>query len=322
MIQASSVPAVFGVGGPFINAGNFRTRGYEVAVDANYQIGTDVKLFANLALSDYKTVFTKWENPNRSISNAAGIHYAGKTFGEIWGFETDGFFSSADDVTKSASQKALQTGNFIYGAGDIKYKDLNGDNSIDGGKVTVGDHGDLKVIGNTQPRYLYSARLGGNWKNVDVDVFIQGVGKRNWWGIGNTVLPLYERLDIIYANQMDFWTPDNTGARYPRPYANNTGGNVAGLSSGSNNFYPQTKYLLNLAYCRLKNVTVGYALPAGLLTRYKIQKLRVYLSGQNLAELSNVGAPIDPEITDGGLNYTGRTFPFMRSYSFGLQLTF
>jgi hypothetical protein len=67
---------------------------------------------------------------------------------------------------------------------------------------------------------------------------------------------------------------------------------------------------------------MGYSLPTDLLKRYKVQKLRVYLSGQNLAEISNVGAPIDPEITEGGLNYTGRTYPFARSFSFGIQITY
>jgi TonB-linked SusC/RagA family outer membrane protein len=320
MIQNVTLPSTFGTSGPKINAGNFRARGYEINIDANYSIGKDINLYANLGFTDYKTVFTKWDNPNMSISNA--LNYVGKTFGEIWGFQTDGFFQSADDVSKSPSQKTLQTGNFQFGAGDIKYKDLNGDNKIDGGAVTLNDHGDLKVIGNTQPRYLYNARIGGSWKGFDLDIFIQGVGKRSWWGIGNTILPMYQSLDILYANQLDFWTPDHTNAKYPSPYPNNQSGNIGGLSNGSNNFYPQSKYLLNLAYCRLKNVSFGYSLPNNMLTRYKIQKVRLYLSGQNLAEISNVGAPIDPEITDGGLNFTGRTYPFNRQYSFGIQITY
>lgn len=324
MVQQTSVPSTFGTAGPRINAGNFRTRGYEVSVDANYAINKNLQLYGTVSFWDYKTVFTKWSNPNLSISNAAGINYVGKTYGEIWGFETEGFFNTADEVAKAPSQKVLQSGNFVFGQGDIKYKDLNGDNVINSGNLTLSNHGDLKVIGNTQPRYQYSSRLGAVWKNFDIDVFIQGVGKREWWGIGNVVLPLYQSLDIVYANQLDYWTPENPNARYPKPYANNNAVQVAGLNTGSNNFVPQTKYLLNLAYCRLKNVTVGYALPDALLKRYAIQKVRVYFSGQNLAEISHVGAPIDPEITDASTTgaFTGRNWPFSRSYSFGLQLSF
>jgi len=327
MVQPVSEPATFGVTGPYINAGNFRNQGYEISMDANYSIGK-AQIYGVLSLADGKTTFTKWSNPNLSISNATGINYIGKTYGEIWGFETDRYFTAndfnPDGTTKSniASQKTLQGGNFVYGPGDIKFKDLNGDGKIDGGKSTLTDHGDLKVIGNTQPRYQYSARVGGFWNNFDLDIFVQGIGKRQWWGIGNTILPMYQSLDILYANQLDYWTPDRTNARYPKLYPNNQTGTVAGISAGGNNFYPQTKYLLNLAYCRLKNVTLGYTLPMQLLSRYKIQKFRVYVSGENLAEISNVGAPIDPEITDGESNFTGRTWPFMRSYSVGVQLTF
>ena len=324
MLQATSVPSTFGTTGPRINAGNLRTSGYEISVDANYNVGKDIQLYGTLSFTDYKTKITKYDNPNFNI----GQNYVGKTYGEIWGFETDRYFTANDFTGPGAykdgvaSQKTLQSGNFVFGAGDVKYKDLNGDGVINGGKSTLLDHGDLKVIGNTEPRYIYSARIGGSWKSFDVDVFIQGVGKRNWWGTGQTILPLYQSTDILYANQMDFWTPTHTDARYPNPYPGNGSGTVGGISAGGNNFYPQSKYLLNLAYCRLKNVTLGYTLPRKLLSKYNIQKLRFYLSGENLAEISNVGAPIDPEITTGETSGIGRTWPFMRSYSFGLQLTF
>lgn len=322
MVQPSSVPATFGTTGPRINAGNFRTRGYEISVDANYAISKDLRLYGTLSFWDYKTVFTKWDNPNNSISNA--FHYVDKTFGEIWGFETDRYFTSPEDVAASPVQTVLRSGNFNFGPGDVKYKDLNGDSKIDAGGMTVSNHGDVKVIGNTQPRYQYSARLGGSWKDFDLDIFIQGVGKREWWGIGNTVLPMYQSLDILYDHQLDYWTPDNTDARYPRLNPDNQAIPIAGLNAGSNNFLPQTRFLLNLAYVRLKNVTLGYTLPGRLLGKYKIEKLRVYFSGENLAEISDVGAPIDPEMTEPSITsgFTGRTWPFARSYSFGLQLTF
>ena len=321
MIQATSVPATFGTAGPSINAGNFRTRGYEVSVDANYTVGKNIQLYASAGLSDYKTVFTKWSNPNQSISTA--LNYTGKTYGEIWGFQTDRYFTDANDAA-AISQKGLQTGNFVFGAGDIKYKDLNHDGKIDGGASTLTNHGDLKIIGNNQPRYLYNFRLGGSWKGFDLDVFFQGVGKRDWWAAGQTVYPLWQSIDILYANQMDFWTPTHTNAKYPNPYPGNTGGTVSGLYGGSNNFYPQTKYLLNLAYLRLKNLTIGYAVVNPTLTKAGITKLRFYFSGQNLFTFSNVGAPIDPELTDASATggFTGRNYPFDRSISVGMQLSF
>jgi TonB-linked SusC/RagA family outer membrane protein len=319
MLANTSVPATFGTDGPKINAGNFRNRGWEISIDANYDINKDLKVYGTFVLSDNKTVFTKWDNPSMLITQ----NYVGKTYGEIWGFETEGYFTSSEDVTKSPSQVALQNGNFVYGAGDIKYKNLNGDTVISGGKLTVADPGDLKVIGNDQPRYQYSARIGATWKNFDAEIFIQGVGKRDYWGIGDISIPMYRGgPDILYAHQLDYWTPDNPNARYPRNYVGNTATKLADFPKSGNNYYPQTKYLLNLAYCRLKNVAIGYTLPKNILSRYKIQKVRVFVNGQNLAEIADVGLPLDPEITYGESSFLGRTFPFQRSYSFGLQLTF
>jgi len=334
MIQATSVAATFGTAGPMVNSGNLRTRGYEISIDANYNIGKDLQIYGSIGFTDYKAVFTKWNNPNNSLSTA--LNYKGKTYGEIWGFETERYFT-ADDFDASGNYKPgvasqaglISGGNFAYGPGDIKYKDIDksdGKDSISYGNFTLNNHGDLKIIGNSQPRYIYNARVGATWKGFDIDIFIQGVGKRDWWANGQTVLPLWQSIDILYKNQLDYWTPDHPNARYPRLYPGNSGGVIAGLQKGNNNFYPQTKYLLNLAYCRLKNVTFGYAFTNKLLTRYKIQKLRFYFSGENLAEISHVGAPIDPEITDGttlsGVTWTGRTWPFNRNYSVGAQLTF
>ena len=321
MIQATSVPSTFGTSGPNINAGNFRTRGYEINIDANYSLGKDLMLYGSIGFSDAKTVFTKWSNPSYSISTSQ--NYKGKTYGEIWGFETDRYFTDTTDA-KQISQVALAGAGFKYGAGDVKYKDLNGDKKIDGGNMTLSDHGDVKVIGNNQPRYQYNMRLGAVWKGFDIDVFIQGVGKRDWWGVGQTAYPLWQSLDILYANQMDFWTPQHTNAFYPNPFPGNGSGKVPGLYAGGNNFYPQTKYLMNLAYTRLKNVTIGYALDTKLLKRYGVQRLRFYITGENLAEIRHSKVPLDPEMTDVSLTsgYTGRVFPFMRSYAGGLQITF
>ena len=318
MISTNSVAATFGTTAPRTNQGDMRDRGFEVSLNGHYDITRDWNVYASVSLDNNKAVITKWNNPSKNI----GQFYDGAVYGDIWGFETDRYFKDAADVQKSPSQSALENGNFTYGPGDIKFKDLNGDGKIDGGNSTATNHGDLTVIGNTQPKYLYSARLGSSWKGFDIDIFLQGVGKREIWGLGDNVIPLYSGAQILYANQLDYWTPTNTNAKYPNPYAGNSSGAISGISRGGNNFYPQSKYLLNLAYCRLKNVTIGYTLPKALMDKAHIEKLRVYLSGENLGEIAHVGAPLDPEITDGDLGYTGRTFPFQRNYSFGLQLTF
>src|SRR5690606_26570745 len=101
-------------------------------------------------------------------------------------FNADG--SYADGV----ADQSLLEGNynwFKYGPGDIKFKDLNGDGVIDYGSETVGDSGDMKVIGNSTPRYQYSIQLGADWKGFDLNIFMQGVGKRDFWANGPVFIP-------------------------------------------------------------------------------------------------------------------------------------
>lgn len=345
MITSITLPNTFGTNYPYTtslpslsprrNDGTLQSRGYEISLNGNFPVNKDFTIYSTIGFSDSKAVIKKWYNPSQLIGN----YYSGATYGDIWGFVTDRYFT-ADDFTKDGngklsyasgvpSQAALIAGssNFTFGPGDIKYKDLDGNGLINGGKASATDHGDLTVIGNTQPRYNFNFRLGAAYKNFDIDMFAQGVGKRNWWGIGNVLIPMYQGADILYAHQTDYWTPDNTNARYPNPYVGNGGaGTIAGLGLGVNNFYPQTKYLMNLAYARLKNITVGYTLPDVLLSKYHVQKFRIYFSGENLFTIKDKYLPIDPEAFDAattsGGGFNGRTWPFAKTFSFGLQINF
>ena len=299
----------------------------------------DLKKEDNFSIGDFSAEVTKWSNESGIISD----EYVGKKYGEIWGFETDRLFTE-DDFTWGddgsgnrvctgyapgvADQTKLEQGSFVYGPGDIKFKDLNGDGVIDGGNGTVDDHGDLTVIGNTTPRYQYSFRLGAAWKGFDIDMYFQGVGKWQQWTTSAFVIPFARGIDGIYSNMTDYYTPENKnyGAFYPRMFSGNgAGGTVAGVSYGRYNFYPQSRYLLDRSYLRFKNLTVGYTLPQQLTRKAYIEKVRVYFSANNLCELiNNSFAPLDPEIdgtvgTDGSW---GRTDPYTRSVSCGVQVTF
>jgi len=160
-------------------------------------------------------------------------------------------------------------------------------------------------------------------------MYFQGVGKWSQWSTGAFVMPFSRGADGIYENQMDYWTPDNTDAWWPRLYpGNGVSGTVSGVATGAYNFYPQSKYLIDRSYLRFKNLTVGYTLPQNLTKKWYIEKLRVYFTAENLCELiNNSFAPVDPEIdsseVSGNGNGTwGRITPMMRTISCGLQLTF
>ncbi|MDD2280984.1 MAG: SusC/RagA family protein, partial [Bacteroidales bacterium] len=233
----------------------------------------------------------------------------------------------------AATQGKLQSGNFRFGPGDVKFKDLNGDGIITpGNRMLVNangdpDYGDLKIIGNSTPRYEYSFRAGADYRGFDVSVFLQGVGKRDVWGEGFLAIPGFNSADgaMPQAIAGDFWREDRTDAFYPAPY------NQAG-SSTTLNMQVQTRYLLNMAYIRIKNITVGYTLPSNLLRKAKISKVRIYAALENFFTFDHLGTlPIDPEEIAGysmwntsnyNLGRTGVGVPTFKSASVGLQLNF
>ena len=347
-----ALPPSVGASTPTTNSGSLRTRGWELTINWRKQFSNDLGLYANFSIGDSKSVVTKWDN-DQNIGHplSTAYAYAGQVWGDIWGFETDRYFTEADFTGKNADgswiyapgvadQTGIQTQTFVYGPGDIKFKDLDGSGVIDGGKGTVDDHGDLKVIGNCLPRYEYSFHIGGTYKGFDLDLFFQGVGKRDMWTQSSFVFPEMREADLaIYANQTSYniYEPEkgivniSESNAFPCLYPGNEyAGNVTGLAGegGCHNYYPQTKYLVDMSYLRLKNVTLGYTLPVALTKKAFVQKLRFYVSCNNLFLLHKGSGdlPIDPEMNAGqgalGYGTWGRTYPTTKSWSFGLQVTF
>ncbi len=334
-----TLPSTVGASAPKQNFGELTTKGVEIALNYNHTFNNGIHLSLSGQFTDFKTVVTKY--PSAADPSNSATYYEGKVLGEIWGYKTDGLYQNEDFVWENgqikqtqqpngqfkntlvegvANQYILETGQFMFGPGDVKFKDINGDGVIDYGANTVGDSGDRTVIGNTTPRYQYGFRIGADWKGVDIDMFFQGVGKRSIWATGNMVLPGYYGAEANYAHTLDYWTPENTGAFYPRP--------VEYGQTARWNYLPNDRYLLNAAYLRLKTLNIGYTLPSKWMSKVNIDKLRVYFSGENLFEFDNMGdIPIDPELnwttlTEKDSRSYGRSYPYRRTLSFGVQLQF
>lgn len=322
------------------NFGELTTNGIEFEVSFNHTFSNGLRLTVGGNFTDYTSKITKWANANDPLYTDK---FEGMRVGDIWGYEAERLWQADDFVWENGAiktqtvngqvtnvlknkdykpgyQALYESGNFRFSPGDVKFKDQNGDGIINYGKKTVGDPGDLKVIGNTEPRYIYSFRVGANWKGIDLDIFFQGVGKREMWVSGNMVLPGWAGGEANFAHTLDAWTPENTGAFYPRA-----------IDYGNTqrwNYQTNDRYLLNMAYLRLKNLTVGYTLPGRLTQKAYINRLRVYFSGENLFEFDNLGDnPIDPELahtalTEGDARAFGRAYPYRRTLSFGVQLDF
>jgi hypothetical protein len=344
------VPSTYGGSAPRVNYGELTTKGIEIELNFNYRFNNGLKVNASAQFTDYKTVITKYASSADPIIPSSlfdADYYEGKTQGEFWGYKVERLFQKddfewIDDKTiKTVTiegktinklknldeeyQWLLDSGTeFRFSPGDVMYKDLNYDDVITDGKNTVTNPGDRTVIGNRQPRYQYSFRLGAEWKGVDFDIFFQGVGKRNVYATGNMVLPGFMGSEANFAHTLDYWREDNPGAFYPRPMSHSSNG--AGTRW---NYLANDRYMLNLAYLRCKTLTVGYTLPKNLTQRAMINRMRIYFTGENLFEFDKMGGvPLDPEInfTVGGTandaRMYGRSYPYRRTVSFGLQVDF
>lgn len=327
LTQGRQLPSVFGANEPAENAADLRTRGFELTLawKDQFKLGSsDFKYNASFVLGDSRTFITKFDNPNGDINQ----FYVGKELGEIWGYTVEGFFQTDDEYLNHADQTLVNqriTNNYLINhpvAGDIKFADLNGDGVISPGSQTLDNHGDLKRIGNTNPRYNYGVRLGFEYKGFDLNVFGQGIVKRDWnpgtdngyfWG------PFSRQYNNFYPQSIEAnsWTPENPNAYFPRlaVYADR-GGPYEGGQLGVNS----DKYLQNAAYFRIKNITIGYSLPKKLIEKLKIDNVRFYATGMNLFTFSplyknNPDRTVDPEQLG-----NGNAYPFTKTYAFGIDV--
>lgn len=314
--NASELPAVLGIAAPLQNVADLKSKGWEFQVSWKDKIN-DFGYSFGLNLSDNRAYITKFKNTAGLLSD----YYVGQEINEIWGYQTQGFFTEADFVPGSLNAN-LQNGKLLPGIapyngvsqnpGDIRYADLNGDGVVFTGANTLADPGDRRVIGNSTRRYQFGVNGTLSYKNFDFSFFASGVGKRDLWISDRIFFPFIDQFGALFEHQLDYWTPTNTDAYYPRSYA-------AASGNTANGRMVQTKYLSNGAYLRLKNVTVGYTLPAIWLQKIGISKLRVFAGGENLLTLDHLPAGMDPEATNIS---AGGIYPFIRKYTFGANLSF
>lgn len=331
LTKGKTVPVVYGEAAPKENAANLRTKGYEISLgwrDSFNMAGKPFSYGVTATLGDYQTHITKFDNPEKKLSD----HYVGQRLGDIWGYVSDGLFATDEEAaayeaaidSKGTVHKTLFGCKAPYNhlmAGDIRYKDLNGDGKIDAGATTLDKPGDRRVIGNKLPRYNYSVKGDFSWNGIDLSVFFQGVGKLDWLPSQNCLYfygpYAFERPSFI---SKDFdslcWSSeegaDNSHAIFPRKRGN--------LVKGKN--YVATDYFLqNARYIRLKNLTVGYTLP---IKSKALERARIYFSGENLfyiSPLRKACKTIDPEVaTTTATNDS--MYPYSRTFSVGVDITF
>lgn len=317
-------PDMFGASAPKTNNARMRNRGWELSLNYRGKIGSDIHYSVGGSVSDAVSEVTAYENKTKN--DPYGNWYVGKKVGEIWGYRASGLIQTQEEADAYNQEYDLgYISGKLWEPGDVKYIDLDGNKKINRGdnRLVDGTMGDQTVIGNTTPRYQYTFNGNISWKGLSLSVMFQGVGKRDWvaggayfWGFGP-----YAQV-TVFKEHMDYWTPDNPGAYYPKPYINSAGG----VSPFQNkNIQRSDLYLQSAAYCRLKNLTLSYNLPDVWVQKVGLQKLQVFFSGENLLTFTNLKGMFDPEAIFSSNSYTnegGKNYPMNRVLSVGCIVNF
>lgn len=306
-----SVPGTYGASPPTINAAVVDNEGWEVAVSYNHN-GEKInhRISANLA-DNLNTVVDMKGKETIEGGDRAVIKREGYPINSYYGYKSDGLYQNLDEIDAGPKPGFVANGTVL--PGDIRYVDKDGDGII--------NENDRFVLGNPFPRYTFGLNYTAEFMGFDLNIFIQGVGKRNLYLRGESVEAFHNNWENVYQQHLDRWTPVNPDATYPRL--------TIGTASTNNNA-GSDYWMLDAAYARLKNVQLGYTIPGSLTDKIGVGRARFYVTGHNLITVTKIKNGFDPEISefnsslstsDGKVN-SGRVYPNLKVYAIGLDLSF
>ncbi len=278
------IPDVVGVGAPTQNAGKVRNTGVELLLTHNNQV-RDFNYFATINFSYVHNEITDLkggDTPGRSV---------GDPINNIYGYVCEGIFKDQAEIDAHPKQV---TGDVV--PGDLKYKDLNGDNIV--------NEKDRKSLGTYFPKINFGIRLGFEYHNFDFSALLQGAGMVDAIVREQVGKAFYNGGGVI-VGYMDRWTPDNPNAKYPR----------LSMKDTQKNWETSTFWMQNASYLKMRNVQLGYTIPKTILSKSGISNLRIYCSIDNLFTITGFDN-VDPEVPYGSY------YPLTKNYSFGINLSF
>ncbi len=316
MLINVNYPQTLGGNAPKSNSGELKTTGWEFILGyAN-----------NAGQFKYSATFNVSNTTNKLVSMEGVSTYSQGLNNTVEGYplrsyflhQTEGFFTSDEEVDDYYA--AVGNGGTIPSyandqlrlrPGDTKKTDLDGNGIIESNGSTELGNGDIKYMGDADPHQVYGLDLKASWKGFDFQTFFQGVFNQNVVRGGYMPYPFY----LVWTNQTPAyigktWTPQNTGAEFPRMTAQNT---LARWNYGNNDFM-----MVNNRYIRLKTLTLGYTFDDNVLEKIKLDRLRVYFSANDVFEITSLKDGYDPEYGES----TNEPYPFKRTWSLGLNLTF
>lgn len=292
---------------PYVNMGEIENKGWELNVNWNDKIG-NVKYGLSFNLSDAKNKVLDLGESAAYLGSDA-YRKVGDPLNAYYGFVTGGLlqpedFEYKDNATGTYKNPKVPIRSTIAQPGDIKYLDISGPNGKPDGVI---DDYDKAIIGERYPRYNYAMKGNVEWKNIYFSFFLQGIGKVNGYLTDEARHCFINDYSIPQKVHLDRWTPNNHNASYPRLYYGQT-----------HNLEVSDYWILNAAYLRVKNIQVGYTVPKEYTQKIMIDKLRIYLSADNLFTISNYYKGYDPEIRSSD----GDSYPQMKTFVLGVNVTF
>lgn len=337
------------------NNADLSTYGWELVVNYNHTFMAGGKPFhigVRGTLADNHAVVDRYPNETADL-NKSGGYYAGMEIGEIWGYRVGGIWNSFDEINNwryidaqgveqhkpyemATSIKQNNTKNRFL-PGQVWFEDLNGDGTITKGKTNA-DTQDWEVVGNKYPRYNYSIGINLDWNNIFFSATFTGVGRQDWSGASGAMYGLFTKEHNLMPNYLigKTWTPQNTDAFWPAlSYTSAIFNGETNIWNGYVSGVPTDRYTFNVAYIKLKNLQLGYNLPKNIVRKVGLSGVKVYFSGENLWDWSpvykyiqgfnvaTIGAHVDDDdMFNFGSDSVGSQYPILKTYSFGISITY
>jgi TonB-dependent starch-binding outer membrane protein SusC len=294
LLFRATLPAVAGgATAPFINSGNIKNTGIDASATYHATVKRDLKIDVTGTFTSYK---------NEVVSLPPGIQYydrnsAGSTrigafsriqpghpLGAFYGYQLVGIFQSAADVTNSPKQDGAEPG-------FLKYADISGPNGKPDGKIDVNDR---TFFGNPNPKFNYGLNLAVTWKYLDFGMFLYGVSGNDVINYVKYWLDFPQVFDAAIGKDVatNSWTPTNTGAKIPR---------LSRKANFSTSTAFSSYYMEKGSYLRCKTMTLGFTVPSAKISKYGIERIRIYAQALNLFTITDYTG-LDPELTGSNLS--------------------
>lgn len=310
IILSADLPSINGKASSVIqNVGNVQNRGVEISLNTANMVSA-FNWNTNFNISFNRNKITSLASGQDQLANQGVVrNYVGRPMGDFYLYIVEGTFNNADDVAKYPKLGS-------QGIGDLRYRDVSGPDGVPDGKITADDQ---VFAGNYQPDFVFGLSNSFSYRNFDLNILLDGTYGSEVYRSQELPLSLSRWLENGSKESLGRWRSESDpgNGRYHR----------AGTTNLSSDIASSTRYLSDGSFLRIRNITLGYTFPERMIQKLKIQRLRIYATGQNLYTFTKYNGFKNPQGNGAGDNATNNgvengTYPISRNISFSLNVTF